>query len=91
MPFDPFADFRLNGHSVIITGGAQNIGAGIARTLSGAAGDQPLPGRPTSTHQRKWCSLRKGMPEVTCPPAPWRAPCPAHTSVTEAAPDRRLA
>ncbi len=36
MPFDPFADFRLDGHSVIITGGAQNIGAGIARTLSGA-------------------------------------------------------
>lgn len=36
MPFDPFADFRLDDHSVIITGGAQNIGAGIARTLSGA-------------------------------------------------------
>ena len=36
MPFDPFADFRLDGHSVIITGGAQNIGAGIARALSGA-------------------------------------------------------
>ncbi|MGF1503171.1 MAG: SDR family oxidoreductase [Paracoccaceae bacterium] len=36
MPFDPFAEFRLNGHNVIITGGAQNIGAGIAKTLSGA-------------------------------------------------------
>ncbi len=36
MTFDAFADFRMNGHNVIITGGAQNIGAGIARTLSGA-------------------------------------------------------
>ena len=26
----------MTGHNVIITGGAQNIGAGIARTLSGA-------------------------------------------------------
>lgn len=34
--FDPFADFRMTGHNVVITGGAQNIGAGIARTLSGA-------------------------------------------------------
>jgi 7-alpha-hydroxysteroid dehydrogenase len=34
--YDAFADFRMNGHSVLITGGAQNIGAGIARTLSGA-------------------------------------------------------
>jgi 7-alpha-hydroxysteroid dehydrogenase len=34
--FDAFADFRMNGHNVIITGGAQNIGAGIAKTLSGA-------------------------------------------------------
>jgi 7-alpha-hydroxysteroid dehydrogenase len=34
--FDAFADFRLTGHNVIITGGAQNIGAGIAKTLSGA-------------------------------------------------------
>jgi len=34
--FDAFADFRMTGHNVIITGGAQNIGAGIARTLSGA-------------------------------------------------------
>ncbi len=36
MAYDALADFRMNGHSVIITGGAQNIGAGIARTLSGA-------------------------------------------------------
>ena len=34
--FDAFADFRMTGHNVIITGGAQNIGAGIAKTLSGA-------------------------------------------------------
>lgn len=34
--FDAFADFRMDGHNVIITGGAQNIGAGIAKTLSGA-------------------------------------------------------
>lgn len=34
--YDALADFRMTGHSVIITGGAQNIGAGIARTLSGA-------------------------------------------------------
>lgn len=36
MSFDAFADFRMDGHTVIITGGAQNIGAGIARTLCGA-------------------------------------------------------
>jgi 7-alpha-hydroxysteroid dehydrogenase len=36
MSFDPFAEFRMDGHNVIITGGAQNIGAGIAKTLSGA-------------------------------------------------------
>lgn len=36
MTFDAFAEFRMDDHSVIITGGAQNIGAGIARTLSGA-------------------------------------------------------
>jgi len=34
--FDAFAAFRMTGHNVIITGGAQNIGAGIAKTLSGA-------------------------------------------------------
>ena len=34
--FDAFAEFRMDGHNVIITGGAQNIGAGIAKTLSGA-------------------------------------------------------
>ena len=36
MSFDAFAEFRMDGHNVIITGGAQNIGAGIAKTLSGA-------------------------------------------------------
>jgi len=36
MSFDALADFRMDGHNVIITGGAQNIGAGIAKTLSGA-------------------------------------------------------
>lgn len=36
MSFDAFAEFRMDGHHVIITGGAQNIGAAIARTLSGA-------------------------------------------------------
>lgn len=36
MSFDPFADFRMTGHNVLITGGAQNIGAEIARTLAGA-------------------------------------------------------
>lgn len=34
--FDAFADFRMDGHNVIITGGAQNIGAGIAITMAGA-------------------------------------------------------
>jgi 7-alpha-hydroxysteroid dehydrogenase len=34
--FDAFAEFRMDGHNVIITGGAQNIGAVIAKTLSGA-------------------------------------------------------
>ena len=34
--FDAFADFRMNDHHVIITGGAQNIGAGIAKTLASA-------------------------------------------------------
>lgn len=36
MPCDAFAEFRMTGHNVIVTGGAQNIGAGIARLLSGA-------------------------------------------------------
>lgn len=36
MSFDAFAEFRMDGHTVLITGGAQNIGAGIAKTLSGA-------------------------------------------------------
>lgn len=34
--FDPFADFRMAGHSAIVTGGAQNIGAAIARGFAGA-------------------------------------------------------
>jgi 7-alpha-hydroxysteroid dehydrogenase len=34
-PFDALRDFRMDGHSAIVTGGAQNIGAGIARTLCG--------------------------------------------------------
>jgi len=36
MGFDAFAEFRMDGHRVVVTGGAQNIGAGIAKTLSGA-------------------------------------------------------
>jgi 7-alpha-hydroxysteroid dehydrogenase len=36
MALDALKDFRMDGHNVIITGGAQNIGAGIAKTLSGA-------------------------------------------------------
>lgn len=34
--FDAFADFRMQGHNAVITGGAQNIGAGVARALVGA-------------------------------------------------------
>jgi NAD(P)-dependent dehydrogenase (short-subunit alcohol dehydrogenase family) len=34
--FDPFQDFRMRGHSAIVTGGAQNIGEAIARSFSGA-------------------------------------------------------
>ncbi len=34
--YDPFAEFRMDGHNVIVTGGAQNIGAGVAKALSGA-------------------------------------------------------
>lgn len=36
MTYDAFSEFRMAGHIAIITGGAQNIGAGIARILSGA-------------------------------------------------------
>jgi len=39
MTIDAFADFRLTDHKVIITGGAQNIGAGIARLFSAAGAD----------------------------------------------------
>jgi NAD(P)-dependent dehydrogenase (short-subunit alcohol dehydrogenase family) len=34
--YDPFAEFRMSGHAAIVTGGAQNIGAAIARTFAGA-------------------------------------------------------
>lgn len=34
--FNAFKDFSMKGHNVRITGGAQNIGAGIAKTLAGA-------------------------------------------------------
>ncbi|MBB3973196.1 SDR family oxidoreductase [Hansschlegelia beijingensis] len=34
--YDAFAEFRMTGHNVVVTGGAQNIGAGIARSLAGA-------------------------------------------------------
>ena len=34
--YDPFAEFRMDGHSAIVTGGAQNIGAAIARIFAGA-------------------------------------------------------
>lgn len=36
MPFNPFADFAMEGHIALITGGAQNIGEAIARTFAGA-------------------------------------------------------
>ncbi len=36
MPFNPFADFSMEGHVALITGGAQNIGEAIARTFAGA-------------------------------------------------------
>jgi NAD(P)-dependent dehydrogenase (short-subunit alcohol dehydrogenase family) len=36
MAYDPLAAFRMDGHAAIITGGAQNIGAGIARAFAGA-------------------------------------------------------
>lgn len=34
--FDPFADFRMDGHTAVVTGGAQNIGEAIAKTFAGA-------------------------------------------------------
>ncbi|WP_417602806.1 hypothetical protein [Primorskyibacter flagellatus] len=34
--FDACADFHMDDHHVVLTGGAQNIGAGIARTLPAA-------------------------------------------------------
>jgi len=34
--FDAFAPFRMTGHAVVMTGGARNIDAGIATTLTGA-------------------------------------------------------
>lgn len=34
--FDPFGDFRMHDHVAIVTGGAQNIGAAIARSFAGA-------------------------------------------------------
>jgi 7-alpha-hydroxysteroid dehydrogenase len=34
--YDAFDEFRMPGHSVLITGGAQNIGAAIAKSLAGA-------------------------------------------------------
>lgn len=36
MTFDPFADFRMDGHVAIVTGGARNIGAATARSFAGA-------------------------------------------------------
>ena len=36
MTYNALADFRLDHHQVIITGGAQNIGAGIAKAFCGA-------------------------------------------------------
>ena len=36
MTFDAFADFRMDSHVAIVTGGAQNIGEATARIFSGA-------------------------------------------------------
>lgn len=36
MKFDPFAQFRMNDHVALVTGGAQNIGEAIAMTFAGA-------------------------------------------------------
>lgn len=34
--FDPFYDFKMEGHTAIVTGGAQNIGEAIAKTFAAA-------------------------------------------------------
>ena len=34
--YNAFADFSMEGHVVVVSGGAQNIGAGVARKLAGA-------------------------------------------------------
>lgn len=34
--FDACADCHMEGHNVVLTGGKQNIGAGIAKTLAAA-------------------------------------------------------
>ena len=36
MTFDAFADFKMDHHVALVTGGAQNIGAAIAKSFSGA-------------------------------------------------------
>jgi NAD(P)-dependent dehydrogenase (short-subunit alcohol dehydrogenase family) len=36
MKFDPFEQFRMDGHVALVTGAAQNIGEAIARTFAGA-------------------------------------------------------
>lgn len=36
MKFDPFSAFRMEGHVALVTGGAQNIGAAIAKTFAAA-------------------------------------------------------
>ena len=43
--FDPFHDFRMCDHVAIVTGGAQNIGAAIAKTFSGAGAKVMIAGR----------------------------------------------
>ena len=39
MALDAFADFRMGGHVAIVTGGAQNIGAAIARIFAAAGAE----------------------------------------------------